>query len=486
MLSFLNISSGRGAGIQFISPEFFFFFAAVFFLYRLLSHRNQNFLLLAASYLFYASWGPGYLALLIGVTVFQFYCGQRIAASESAANRKFFLLLSLLGGIGTLVFFKYGNILLGGLTASMGGQPPWFRILLPVGLSFYTFQTLSYTIDIYWRRAEPVKRLSEFALFVSFFPQLLAGPIERVHSFLPQIVNPRTVTPEYFQEGGRLIFLGVYQKIFIADNLSRLVEPYFVSPAPYNGVEVLLMVYAFAFQLYCDFAGYSNIARGLAKCLGFELRVNFDTPYLARDPADFWRRWHMSLYGWLRDYVYVPLTYGVERKSYGVAYRSTLIVMLLGALWHGISWNYILWGVFAAAQIIGYVNYRKLRGGAVSEISGIAGAVVVIVKWTLIFHFGVCLGWLIARTTSLQQFYEMASSLWLHFQPLPSHGGLVIKLIFYVWLIAMIEIFQRRSGEFWFFKSWPAELRWAVYTIMAVSMVLFGQQGGKLFIYFQF
>jgi D-alanyl-lipoteichoic acid acyltransferase DltB (MBOAT superfamily) len=482
--------AAKGQGISFVSLLFLGFFAAVFFLYRCLKQPAQNLLLLAASYLFYAAWDPRFPPLLMALTVFQYYCGGRIGASEDPAERKFFLRLSLAGGLGVLAYFKYADFFAYRLKLAFhhlgfSANPVFYDIVLPVGLSFYTFQMLSYTLDIYWRRAKPAGRFLDFALFTAFFPQLLAGPIGRAWALLPQITNPRGVTRENLRQGAFLFFWGAFQKTFIADNLARLVVPFFASPGPYNGVTVLLMVYAFAFQLYCDFAGYSNIARGLGKCLGFELGVNFDLPYFSKNPVEFWRRWHISLYSWLRDYVYIPLTFGVEHKNYFVAYRSTLIVMLLGAFWHGLGWNYFLWGLFAAASIVVYTLW-SLRISKKSTASKADPLPLSLAKMLLHFHFGVCAGWLIARSESLAQMGRMFEALFFRFRFEPGHLSLAASLLFYVALLLMVEAFQKWKNNFWVLFSWPAAFRWIVYSLMAFSILLFGEHSGRLFIYYQF
>ncbi len=279
----------------FNSFEFFIFFIVVYLLYLRLKLKAQNIFLLLASYLFYAAWDWRFLSLLWISTLVDFFCGRVIAVTAEHKKRREVLFFSIFMNLSILGFFKYFNFFIGSFYAlirqfGFSPHPLALNIILPVGISFYTFQTMSYTIDVYYGKIKPAKSLLNFALFVAFFPQLVAGPIERAKNLLPQIESARTVTLEKFYEGCFLIFWGLFLKVFVADNLSRLVDPVFSGSPPYDGAVVLGALYAFAFQIFCDFSGYSNIARGLAKCMGFEIMVNFNLPYFATNPSDFWKR----------------------------------------------------------------------------------------------------------------------------------------------------------------------------------------------------
>ena len=491
MSQFMTAWMNPEQGFSFLSLRFLVFFMVLLALCLRLDHRLQNRVLLGASYFFYAFWGPGYALLLAAVTVFQYFCAGRIYRSQDPRLRKRYLFWSVAGGIGTLAVFKYVNFVVYGVLSLLGGAgvpvtPFWLGVLLPAGLSFYTFQTLSYTIDIYWRRAVPADRFEDFALYVAFFPQLLAGPIERARSFLPQILKSRSVTAQDLREGAFLFFLGAYQKYFIADNLAKHVGPFFESSGPYRGAEVLLMTYAFAFQLYGDFAGYSNMARGLGRCLGFDLMVNFNTPYLSRNPVEFWRRWHISLYSWIRDYVYVPLIYSPGKKDPRSIYTGTFVVMLLGALWHGVGLNYIFWGTFAALQIILYVLWRQRYPASEKFKAGLSGTFIHVFKVLAFFHLSVCMGWLIARTSGPVQFMQMLKALLFRFAWLSSDSIFAGQILFCTWLLILFEAAQYRWRNFWVLQKGPWQLRWAVYSVMAVSLLLLGDRSGRVFIYFQF
>ena len=277
-----------------------------------LPHRPQNYLLLAASYYFYACWDPRFLALLILSTVMDYACGLAVDRIEEPRKRKLFVALSMALNLGMLGYFKYYNFFAESLQAALaraGSQVPLshLNVVLPIGISFYTFQSMSYVIDVYRRDIKPTRNLLEFAAFVSFFPHLVAGPIMRPTTLLPQIAKPRRFDLDQFYQGAYLIFWGLTKKVVVADNLALIVNDLFGKWQTIDGGLALLAIYAFAFQIYCDFSGYTDAARGIAKCLGFELALNFNLPYFATSPQDFWARWHISLSTWLRDYLYIPL-----------------------------------------------------------------------------------------------------------------------------------------------------------------------------------
>ncbi|HOU36689.1 MAG TPA: MBOAT family O-acyltransferase, partial [Candidatus Omnitrophota bacterium] len=339
----------------FNSFAFLVFFVIVFSLYLALDHKRQNIMLFAASYVFYAWWDWRFLFLLAASTVIDYFCGLKIHGSRDVRERRFFLWCSIAANLGILGFFKYYNFFVSSLQSllircGISIEPPMLHIILPLGISFYTFQTMSYTIDVFRGNIAPTRKFVDFALFVSFFPQLVAGPIERASHLLPQVSAPRTLTLEKFAQGCYLIFWGLFQKMFIADNLAKIVDPVFAARAPYQGGMVLIALYAFAFQIYCDFSGYSNIARGLGKCMGFDIMINFDLPYFSSNPRQFWQRWHISLSRWLKDYLYIPL--GGNRKGGLMTYRNLGLTMLLGGLWHGASWTFVVWGLYHGVLLV--------------------------------------------------------------------------------------------------------------------------------------
>jgi len=296
----------------FNSLQFAIFFLIVYSLYLVLKCEWQNRVLLLASCIFYAAWDWKFLSLIFISISTDYFCSIAIRGSDNEKIKKWLLILSIAVNLSILGLFKYFNFFSANLTQlinlfGFSVQPYTINIILPIGISFYTFKTMSYTIDVYTGKIEPARNYLDYALFVIFFPLLLAGPIMRAGDLLPQIASPRKLSLNKFYEGSYLIFWGLFQKIFIADNLAKIVNLIFGSKPPYEGVEVLITIYAFAFQIFCDFAGYSNIARGLGKCMGFDIMVNFNLPYFATNPQDFWQRWHISLSNWFRDYLYYPI-----------------------------------------------------------------------------------------------------------------------------------------------------------------------------------
>ncbi len=331
-----------------------------------LAWGHKKYLLLGASYLFYAAWNPPFAILLAISTLIDYLAGQQLAKRDDGPGRRLWLCLSLCANLGMLSFFKYGGFFLSISQDALGlvgisYQPPLWNIILPVGISFYTFQTLSYTIDLYRRRIGPARSFSDFALYVSFFPQLVAGPIVRAADLLPQFHEEKHATAQQLGWGLFLVSLGLFQKVVIADNIAApTVEAVFDAGRPVPTIDAWLGVLAFAVQIFNDFAGYSTCAIGIALCIGFHLPDNFNRPYAALGFSDFWRRWHITLSSWLRDYLYIPL--GGNRHGALRTACTLLIVMALGGLWHGAAWTFILWGVLHGVFLIIEHGLRRCFG----------------------------------------------------------------------------------------------------------------------------
>jgi len=375
--------------------EFAVFITIVFSLYFIFNHKWQNRMLLVASYVFYGAWDWRFLSLIWVSTILDYFCGSRIESSQSSRRRKQLLFLSVLGNLSILAFFKYFNFFAGSFSElltmfGLSVHPRYLNIILPIGISFYTFQTMSYSIDIYRGQLKATHRFFDFALFVAFFPQLVAGPIERAKHLLPQILSPRKITAEKIHEGCYLIFWGLFLKIFISDNLAQIVDPVFVEGQAFSGAAVLIATYAFAFQIFCDFAGYSNIARGLGKCMGFDIMLNFNLPYFATNPSEFWQRWHISLSSWLRDYLYIPL--GGNRKGGLLTVRNLMLTMLLGGLWHGAAWTFIIWGAYHGLLLMLHQLVKPLLD-KISPTQGSVGAKIWFLIRMIVF-FSSYLFWL--------------------------------------------------------------------------------------------
>jgi D-alanyl-lipoteichoic acid acyltransferase DltB (MBOAT superfamily) len=366
--------------------------------------------LLSASYFFYGWWDVRFVALLMATTLLDYAMGLLIGRTQDHRRRKMFLCFSLCGNLGVLGFFKYFNFFAAEVTAGLGhlGLPalaPHLNVILPAGVSFYTFQSMSYTIDIYRGTLQPRRSLLDFATFISFFPQLVAGPIVRAAYLLPQLERPPKYDDRNISFGVYRILVGLAKKVIIADALgTNLVDPVFGTRlAAGNMAEaaapaIALAVYAYALQIYCDFSGYSDIAIGSARLMGFEFPENFNRPYQATDMRDFWRRWHMSLSTWLRDYLYIPL--GGSRRGVGRTYFALIMTMFLGGLWHGAAWTFVLWGVYHGTLLALTRWWQRRRKNA-----GKAEAthpVVVWMKMAATFNL-VCFGWLLFRATSIGQ-----------------------------------------------------------------------------------
>lgn len=466
---------------------FIAFFVTVYLAY-LLSARNyhvQNRILLIASYFFYGSWDWRFLGLLFISTVTDYFIGRAMDANSDDKKRKLLLTISLLTNLSILGFFKYFNFFADSFsellsTFGMNADMPTLNIILPVGISFYTFQTLSYTIDIYRRRLKSTNDFFDFALFVAFFPQLVAGPIERARNLLPQIARPRKVTAAMVDAGIFLILWGYFKKVVIADNVGLISDAVFGDYAQFHGVDILVGILAFTIQIYCDFSGYSDIARGICKLMGFELMVNFRLPYFALNPSDFWTRWHISLSSWLRDYLYIPL--GGNRLGNFYTYRNLMLTMLLGGLWHGAAWNFVIWGAYHGTLL---ALYRMLDKSPehLDPWSGRYSRSRIILKMILMFGFTL-IGWLIFRSESIHQIGSMLTSL-VYVTPDIGFRN-AYNLVFFSLPLVAIQVWQYRSGDLLIVTKQRAIIQGAIYGAMLYGIIVMGARDSMEFIYFQF
>ena len=478
----------------FNSPTFFVFFAIVYLLYLQLPHRAQNRLLLVASYVFYGWWDWRFLTLILLSTSVDFLVSHRIAASSDRVHRRRWLLVSLSQGLGLLGFFKYYDFFVDSLAAGLAGfgiDAGWLHldVVLPVGISFYTFQTLSYTIDVYRGHLQPSQDFFDFALFVSFFPQLVAGPIERATALLPQVANPRRLTPDQFRDGVYLVAWGLIKKVVIADHCALIVNEVFDDHASYGGAEQLIAVYAFAFQIYCDFSGYTDIARGIAKLMGFELMLNFDLPYFATNPSDFWRRWHVSLSTWLRDYLYISL--GGNRRGSLLTYRNLMITMVLGGLWHGAKWTMILWGTYHGLLLVAHRLFSEWRSRTKSTQRRERRLLAHLALAALYFQL-TSFGWLIFRAESVGQVFDFVRTIATDFALTPRAEEVSARLALLTAPLVAFELLQFRANDLlvWL-RLRPAWQVASALSLAAASFaywILFQSALGTAqeFIYFQF
>lgn len=360
----------------------------------------------AFSYYFYYKSSGTYFFLLAIVTCSDFYLANCIASTTDKVNKKIFVFFSLLINLGLLVYFKYTNFFAEIIANLTDSQFSPFEIFLPVGISFFTFQSLSYTIDVYRGKITPLDRILDYAFYVSFFPQLVAGPIVRAVDFIPQIRKPLLVTKEMFGMGIYYIISGLFKKAIISDYISvNFVERIFDNPTLYSGVENLMGIYGYALQIYCDFSGYSDMAIGIALLLGFRFNINFDSPYQSASITEFWRRWHISLSSWLRDYLYISL--GGNRKGKIRQLINLMITMVLGGLWHGASLNFVIWGTFHGIGLVLHKLFMQIRGRKPEQKSHILLRIGGII---LTFHF-VCITWIFFRNTNFSNAMSMINQI---------------------------------------------------------------------------
>ncbi len=448
-------------------------------------------MLVVASYFFYGCWNWRFLPLIAGSTVMDYYLGRAISRAEEGRKRRL-VAISVVVNLALLGFFKYYNFFAAQALAGLhwAGVPaslPVLNVILPVGISFYTFQSMSYVIDISRGVTKPAARFLDFVLYVCFFPHLVAGPImrsgnsENGRGLLKQLQEPRTYRDGDFQMGLYYILLGLFKKVVIGDNLAGLVASVFNTPVSHlTGPECLMGVYAFAIQIYADFSGYSSIAQGVARWMGIDLMTNFRMPYLAVSPSDFWRRWHISLSTWLRDYVYISA--GGNRKGNLATYRNLMITMALGGLWHGANWTFIAWGLFHGALLC---SYRVAdRGGQSRTIRDYSFA-PALMRIVLMFNLA-CVGWLLFRAQSLTQAGHMMSLMLTNFQVTPLARTIFESLLFYAAPLMVYEYWVERREDLAGLVAQPWVWRAAAYSYCLLMLIFFPSPSKHEFIYFQF
>ena len=492
----------------FNSYTFMVFFGIMLFLHNLpLPWKVKKINLLLASYIFYAAWNPPFILLLWLATIVDYFVGRALYTEPNKHRRKLLLVLSLCGNLGMLCFFKYGGFLLENFTTlvnamGMNYQPAKPNIILPAGISFYTFTTLCYTIDMYKKKSEPVKSLLDFSLFVTFFPHLVAGPIVRPPQLVPQFESPRTANKKQLMQGLLLITLGLFMKVVLAD--SMLAEPantVFNSKEVLNGLDAWMGVLAFSGQIFFDFAGYSTCAIGVAACLGFVLPENFLYPYAATGFSDFWRRWHITLSAWLRDYLYIPL--GGNRHGTFKTYINLMITMLLGGLWHGANWTFVVWGALHGFYLMAekFIQDLKLRvqlqpnvmNNAPIALRGIAAPRFLKTLpssnfiYALFTFFLVNVTWVFFRAPDFTSAWRMLAAMFG-----AAHNGAVLLSNLSMLKVTIIIICM--LGTHWYMRNrrllgvaeklpwWVLGLIWSA---MLVLLIL-SQESSSSFIYFQF
>jgi alginate O-acetyltransferase complex protein AlgI len=465
----------------FNSLHFILFLPVVFSLYWLMPHRWRWVLLLLASYYFYMSWNPWFGLLLLGTTLIDWYAGLRIHAAKEKKSKRAWLLLSIISNLGILAVFKYSIFFYNtGVDISNAALDTTYQTLeywlIPVGLSFYTFQSLSYSIDVY-RGEKPEPNATRFALFVSFFPQLVAGPVERFSHLMPQLTREHYLSAEMLVAGARLAIWGFFKKIAIADRLATFVDPVFADPAAFSGLALLITGIFFTLQIYCDFSGYSDIARGVAKLFGFDLMINFRRPLLATSVRDFWKRWHISMTSWFRDYLYVPL--GGNRTSKERWLLNLLLVFLISGLWHGARWTFVIWGAMHGILYI----IEALAGRKRSY--GIAG-------WLYTFLF-VSVAFIAFRAPSVEELgivYDKIFSpdynIGIAFSELRRLNDLFPLLLVLVGLVFLFaKEITEEHGSFGRLRGYE-RMRPVFYITIFIMLFVIGEFSANEFIYFNF
>lgn len=483
----------------FNSIDFVLFFPLVVALYFAMPHRYRWVLLLVASYYFYGCWKPEYILLLAASTLIDYVAALAMARHGERRQRRPWLYFSLAGNLGMLFAFKYADFANENLRQLFGYfnlfyDVPSFDLLLPIGISFYTFQSLSYTIDVYRGKREPERHLGIFALYVSFFPQLVAGPIERAGNLLPQLRQEHPFDWRLVRSGLLTMLWGLFMKLVIADRLAIYVDTVYAAPADYPGLPLWIATYMFMYQIFCDFAGYSLVAIGAARVMGVRLSTNFRRPYAARNISDFWRRWHITLTTWIYDYVFLPLE--GRARSRTEIFGVLLLTWLLLGLWHGAAWHYVLFGLFAGSMLaLSHLTKSWRQRLARRIFSGTAGGrhLHAVLQVGIVFHyFFIVL--IFFRAASVHDIGAVFGGL-LQLAATPEHPlrivpfmgtwelGLALAAILLLEVVQWLQ--EHRQAQLGIVMA-NTPLRWSIYLVLIFSLLMFGEMGAKPFIYFQF
>ncbi len=497
--------------MNFSSLPFAAFFVVVFAAYWSLRGKTaRHGLLLLASYAFYMSWNPWLLTLIVGSTLLDFTVGRQLARAGNLRTRRAWLIVSLIGNLGVLAVFKYADFFIGSfgaLVEAAGFQANYstLGLILPVGISFYTFQTLSYTIDIYRGRIEPEPSLLRFALFVAFFPQLVAGPIVKAREFLPQLQDVKRFDWKKFDSAMMLILIGLTKKVLIADNLAGTANSVFNNPGIFSTRDLWLGMLCYAGQIYGDFSGYSDMAIGFARLLGFDLCINFASPYLALSLTGFWRRWHISLSTWLRDYLYIPL--GGSHGGRSQTARNLMITMLLGGLWHGASWTFVVWGAIHGAALVVHKCYLWMRERVQSPPMLPLGAIGLVSRganiaacWAVTFLV-VNIAWVFFRcqphldsygmmeptTVALERAVYIVTHLFVPATPAQPHWLMnKLPMVMLLGFVAAFHLYEEWRRRGYSAIRLPALIAGPTYAAWLLIILIYCPEFGNPFIYFQF
>lgn len=478
----------------FNSMEFLIFFPVVTVLYFLLPHKSRWFLLLISSCIFYMAFVPKYI-LILGVTIVVDYFAGIIISRMQGNSKRIFLIASLITNIGMLFVFKYFNFFnesIKHLSDMLNWNYPIssLSIILPIGLSFHTFQSMSYIIEVYRGKQEPEKHFGIYALYVMYYPQLVAGPIERPQNMLWQFHKEHSFDAQRVSDGLKLMAWGLFKKIVIADNLALVVNSVYGNPTSVNGLSLVIATYFFAFQIYCDFSGYTDIARGASRVMGIELMQNFNRPYFSKTISEFWRRWHISLSSWFTDYVYIPL--GGNRCAKWKWFRNTMIVFLLSGLWHGANWTYVIWGGLNGFYLVFAIISKDIRA-KITKRTGIDKFPYInkMVKVFCTFNL-ICFSWIFFRASSFTEAVTIIKRIFMDFSlkiDLGRAGVSRYQLALgcgVIFLLLAVQLFQRNRKIINELNNRPVAYRWVIYYSALIFIIIFGVFNTSSFIYFQF
>lgn len=484
----------------FNSFAFLLFFPIVTILYFVLPHKIRWLLILFASCFFYAFFKIEYLLILVFTIIVDYTAGIYIEQSQDAKNKKWFLIASLIANIGILAVFKYYNFLNGNITSicqllGVQNDIPFLKIILPIGLSFHTFQAMSYTIEVYRGKQKAERHFGIYALYVMYYPQLVAGPIERPQNLLHQFYEPKTFDYQRVTDGLKLMAWGFFKKIVIADRLAEYVNQFYHNPESYYGIQVFIFLIMFSYQIYCDFSGYSDIALGASMIMGIKLMENFRTPYYSKNISEFWSRWHISLSTWFRDYLYIPL--GGNRVSKNRWYFNLFVVFTISGLWHGANWTFIVWGAIHAFLL---VSSLLLERGGINLNKMLPSWFNMIITFLL-----VTFAWIFFRAETFSKATLVIGNLCHHWSFQFKQFGFELKeainnllylgrgqdnfliLVLALLFLELIQLSKRGKNVFYFFQGKPAWLRWSFYVLLISFITVFGLfHSGTEFIYFQF
>lgn len=486
----------------FNSLEFLIFYPIIAALYFILPHRIRWVLLLAGSFYFYMAWKPEYIILILITSFVSYFSGIKMGGTDKKDKKKIYLMLSLIINLGLLIVFKYFNFLNDSIRVlfirfNLPYNVPGFNLLLPIGISFYTFQTLSYSIDVYRGSMEPEKHYGIFALYVTFFPQLVAGPIERAQNLLPQFYKKHEFDYKRITDGLKVMAWGFFKKVVVADRLGVAVNSVYNNPIGHNSIQFIIATIFFAFQIFCDFSGYSDIAIGSAKVMGFGLMENFKRPYFSKSIAEFWRRWHISLSTWFKDYLYIPL--GGSRVGKIRSYFNLVVTFLVSGLWHGANWTFVFWGALhgiyrACGRLFVPIKKRLVSVSHINKVPLIYKIFQVFFTFSL-----VSFAWIFFRSNSINDAFYIISHLFTDLGKITNLEYLLSSIssmaltkfqlliaVSGILLIEVVHLFERKGKAFEWLSDRPLLIRWAVYSILTTAAFWLAFSENKQFIYFQF